>query len=100
MDHVKADFYNRMDSPFRRWLYGLAPETDSDDELMNKREQWRHECVNIARELGNEIIRQAGTAAIFGRTKSGSGDDKKSETFSAASAMNRFLSELKKAEER
>ena len=99
-DHVKADFYNRMDSPFRRWLYGLAPETDSDDELMNKREQWRHECVNIARELGNEIIRQAGTAAIFGRTKSGSGDDKKSETFSAASAMNRFLSELKKAEER
>ena len=60
----------------------------------------------VARKLGNEIIRQAGAAAIFGRTKSDSEDkkisqtlDKKSgKTFSAASAMNRFLSGLSAAE--
>lgn len=90
--NVKAEFYNRIDMPFRKWLRGLNPETDDSYE---KQKIWRHECVGIARKLGNEIVRQAGTAAIFGRTKVF--DDKKkkkSETFSAADAMNKFLSGL------
>jgi CRISPR system Cascade subunit CasA len=98
-DHVKAGFYNRVDGPFRRWLYGLTPEADCDDELSNKRIQWRRECVEIARQMGKELISQADTAAIFGRTKSGSEGEKKSETLSAASAMNRFLNVLKAKEE-
>lgn len=97
-ENVKADFYNRIDGPFRRWLYGLNPEQDSDDRLYHEKEEWRRQCVGIARELGNEIIRQAGAAAIFGRTKSGSEDGKSGDTFSAASAMNRFLSGLTAAE--
>ena len=105
-EKVKADFYNRLDGPFRRWLSTLNPETGRDREIDKDREadlvqekgkEWRKKCVGIARQLGNEIIRQADAAAIFGRAKSGS-EDKKSETFSAAEAMNRFLSGLYIAE--
>lgn len=94
-EKVKADFYNRIDGPFRRWLCTLNPETGNAGE---KEVQWRSECVCIAKQLGNEIIRQADTAAIFGRLKSISEDKKKNEAFSAASAMNRFLIGLSVAE--
>lgn len=105
-EKVKADFYNRIDGPFRRWLSTLNPEmgtesgTDMDREadiVQEKRDGWRKECVGIARQLGDEIIRQTDAAAIFGRTKPGS-EDKKSKTFSAAAAMNRFLIGLSTAE--
>lgn len=98
-ENAKAVFYNRIDGPFRRWLYELKPDPGGDDGIYDKRLRWRRECVGLARELGNELIRQAGTAAIFGRMKSGSDGEKKSETFSAASAMNRFLSVLRAKEE-
>lgn len=105
---VKADFYNRIDGPFRRWLSTLNPGTDRGsainkdreaDMVQEKREEWRKECVGIAKQLGHELIRQMDSAAIFGRTKPGSEDKKsKSETFSAARAMNWFLSGLRIAE--
>lgn len=88
--HAKSDFYSRMDRPFRSWLFALDPEVDDAQE---KQELWRSDCVRIAKQLGRELMRQAGASAIFGRTKAGS-DDRKSETFSAASAMNRFLGGL------
>lgn len=96
-ENRKADFYQRIDTPFRRWLYTLNPETDDVEE---KERAWRKECVGIARQLGNEIIRQAGTSAIFGRAKSDAEDRKKSETVSAAKAMNRFMMGLISAEKR
>lgn len=96
-ENAKADFYNRIDSSFRRWLCALDPETDESDV---KEAEWRKECVGIARQLGNEIIRQTGTAAIFGRRKPGSEDKEKKAAFSAADAMNRFLAGLSAAEER
>lgn len=86
-ENVKADYYNRMDRPFRKWLYEINPEMDNAEE---EKVKWERECVHIARQLGNELMRQADTAAIFGRTKAGS-DDRKSETYSAAGAMNWFL---------
>ena len=92
-ESIKADFYNRIDIPFRKWLCKLNPEKDDANE---KQIMWRQECVDIAKKLGNEIIRQAGTAAIFGRIKIF--DDKKGETFSAADAMNKFLSGLSAVE--
>lgn len=94
-ENVKADFYNRIDGPFRRWLYALNPKTDDAE---SRKKEWKKECVGMARRMGNEIVRQAGTAAIFGRTKTGAEDKKKSETFSAASAMNWFIRELNAAE--
>ena len=95
-ERVKADFYNRIDNPFRSWLCALDPQ---NDDAENKEREWRHECVCIARKLGNEIIRQAGTASIFGRAHPNGSDDKnKNAAFSAASAMNRFLMGLKSKE--
>ncbi len=98
-ENVKADFYNRIDGPFRRWLCMLNPNIDG---ITEKEIEWRKECVKIAKQLGNDIIRQENPAAIFGRTKSNSenknGDKKKNETFSAAKAINRFFSGLSAAE--
>lgn len=96
-ENMKADFYNRIDGSFRRWLYALNPEIDDAEE---KKMGWRKECVGVAKQLGNEMIRQAGADAIFGRTKSNSDDKKKNEVFSAANAMNRFVIGLSAAEKR
>ncbi len=87
-ENKKADFYHRIDVPFRRWLYKLNPEVDDVGE---KQSAWRKECAAIARQLGDEMIQQTNTEAIFGRTKSNSDDKKTNESFSAARAMNRFL---------
>lgn len=94
-ENAKADFYNRIDAPFRRWLSGFNPAVD---DVYDKKVEWRKECVGIARRLGNEMIRQAGSAAAFGRAKINPDDRKKSEIFSAAGAMNRFLNALSAAE--
>ncbi|MCM1210683.1 MAG: type I-E CRISPR-associated protein Cse1/CasA [Blautia sp.] len=96
-ERAKTDFYNRIDGSFRRWLCTLNPETDN---AMEKEIEWRKKCVGIARQLGNEIISQTGTEAIFGRTSKSSEekDKKKNKPLSAASAMNRFLSGLSAAE--
>lgn len=92
-DKVKADFFNRIDAPFRKWLCALDPAVDDKDESQKK---WRSECVDIARRLGEEIIAQTDSAAIFGRTirsKDKKGSEQK-QICSAAEAMNEFLKEL------
>ncbi len=94
-ENAKADFYNRIDAPFRRWLSAFDPAVD---DVYDKKVEWRQECVGIARQMGNEMIRQAGSAAVFGRAKINPEDRKKNEIFSAAGAMNRFLNALSAAE--
>lgn len=94
-ENAKADFYNRIDAPFRRWLSAFDPAVD---DVYDKKVEWRQECVGIARKMGNEMIRQAGSAAVFGRAKINPEDRKKNEIFSAAGAMNRFLNALSAAE--
>lgn len=97
-ERAKADFYNRIDGSFRRWLCTLNPETDNARE---KETEWRKKCVGIARQMGNEMISQAGPEAIFGRTlKSSEEKGKKNQSRSAASAMNRFLRSLSFIEKR
>lgn len=95
-DKAKADFFNRIDAPFREWLCALNPETDDKDESQKK---WRSKCVDIARSLGEEIIAQTDSAAIFGRTirsKDKKGSEQK-QIYSAAEAMNEYLKALNKA---
>lgn len=79
-DKVKANFFGRIDAPFRKWLCELDPAVDDKDERQKK---WRSECVDIAKRLGEEIIEQTDSAAVFGRTD-----------HSAAKAMNEFLKGL------
>lgn len=81
---AKADFYNRLDGPFRKWLCALDPAVDDKDA---RQKEWRSECVDIARRLGDEMIAQMDSAAMFGR-KTG---------YSAVKAMNTFLRELNAA---
>lgn len=96
-DKAKVDFYSRIDRPFRKWLWMLNPDMDNARE---KEEEWRKECVGIAKQLGNELVRHASPIVIFGRRKNNSDErsNKKEETFSAAVAMNKFLFSLKNAE--
>lgn len=92
---AKAEFYDRLDLPFRKWLCALDPETD---EAEDRECEWQEQCLGIARNLGNELIEQAGSAAIFGITKeTKSGDKTEKKSFSAAKAMNQFLYGLKKS---
>lgn len=94
-ENQKAEFYHRIDGPFRRWLCTLNPETD---DSVDKKQEWQKKCTGIARELGHEIIRQTRMEAIFGRTTSNSEDKEKNRTISAAKAMNRFIGELSNLE--
>ncbi len=94
-ENAKADFYNLIDTPFRKWLTTFDPAVD---DVYDKKIRWRKDCVGIARQLGNKMISQADSVAIFGRAKINLDDKKKSEIFSAANSMNRFLNELSVAE--
>lgn len=92
-ERAKAEFYDRLDLPFRGWLCALDPETD---DAADREKEWRDQCLGIARTLGNELIGAVRTEAIFGRRIKKEGE--KSETRSAAKAANWFLYELTKAQ--
>lgn len=92
-DKAKSDFYSRIDSPFRKWLCAIDPETDN---AYDKKIKWREECVKIALELGNDIIHNIDSSAIFGKSKPVDKTEKK--IYSAAKAMNIFVAQIKSAE--
>lgn len=85
----KSEFYNRIDAPFRKWLCMLDPEMD---DAVEKEREWREKCVKIASELGAELAKQAGSAAILGKVK-------ETKVYSVAEAMNKFQNELKAVKE-
>lgn len=85
-NRAKAEFYNLIDVPFRKWLCQINPETD---QLFEKRSQWSGECVNYALKLGENIIKQASPSAIFGKGKK-----------SAAKAWNDFIKGVRRIEKR
>lgn len=90
-DRAKAEFYDRLDLPFREWLCALDPETDDAEE---RETEWQEQCLRIARELGSELIGTVRTEAIFGRRIKKEGE--KSKIYSAAEAENQFFYELKR----
>lgn len=81
-DKCKSEFYNRVDTPFRKWLCTIEPETDDADQ---KEREWRSECIEIAADLGEAIVKQSDPMAILGGVR---------EDCSVAKAMNRFKYEL------
>jgi CRISPR system Cascade subunit CasA len=85
-DKAKEQAYSRLDIPFRQWLEHINPETDDVDE---KCKAWREEAKNIIKQLGDELVEQAGPQALVGRYK----DDK---WYTAARAHIQFLSRVKK----
>lgn len=82
-NHLKEKFYLQIDEPFRKWLCELNPQTD---DAVLKAKEWNLQCVKIAENLGKEMISEIASPAIFGRNG-----------VSAAGAINKFMSKLKKA---
>ena len=81
-NHLKERFYLCIDEPFRRWLCVLNPQTD---DAVLKAKEWNFQCIKIAESLGKEMISEVTSRAIFGRSG-----------ISAAGAINKFMSKLKK----
>lgn len=102
-DKAKSDFYSRIDSPFRKWLCTIDPETDN---AYDKKVKWREECVKIALEFGKNIINNVEPSAVFGKNKPIKNkpiknkpiDKEEKKIYSAAKAMNIFVAQVKSAE--
>ena len=82
-NHLRERFYLCIDEPFRRWLCDLNPQMD---DAVSKAKEWNLQCIKIAENLGKEMISEVTSQAIFGRNG-----------ISAAGAINKFMSKLKKA---
>ena len=89
---AKAQFYFRIDAPFREWL--LKPQAgQSIDETNALEEEWRDTATGIAREYGAQLVEEAGEPAFLGRWVEIEKDRK--QHFSSPEAFNCFLGKLK-----
>lgn len=93
-ERAKEQAYYRLDVPFRQWLLYVDPEEDLDkqDQHLMK---WRDISLSIIRNLGYELVEQAGNAAIVGRVVKEKEKSKEYDRhYSAPEALNYFLYEL------
>ena len=88
---ARTQFYFMVDQPFRRWLQSIDPELDDLDEKMA---QWQEQAYQIAKELGRQMVEQAGTAAFVGHRIPDRNNKEKSYLYTAPKAYNSFLYEL------
>lgn len=94
---AREQYYFRLDQPFRDWLREIDPEWDGE-----KTEQsilaWREQAQKLARALGRELVREAGTAAFTGRAviRNPGKPTERKFYYSAPKAYNRFRIELAK----
>lgn len=77
--------YFRLDIPFRKWLEEIDPERDEPPTVC---EQWWEQARRIVRDLGEELVEQAGPRAFVGRVII---ENKKEQRYTAPEAFNRFL---------
>jgi CRISPR system Cascade subunit CasA len=91
---AKEQAYYRFDIPFRQWLLQIDPKQEQTLEQQKEyRREWENTAGIIIRNLGQELVEQAGSAAIIGRTII---DDKKVKYhYSAPEAFNYFLYQIK-----
>jgi len=60
---VREQFYFRIDRPFRQWLQKI----DANQKNYNEMEQsWQAQARNIAEKLGEQMVMEAGNAALKG----------------------------------
>lgn len=89
---AKAQFYERIDRPFRLWLAKIDPESSDRAETCAMLEK---ELLNIAMQLGNELAMQSGSDAIFGRYLKPDKEKGNGEITSSAAALNAFSYHLR-----
>ncbi|GAA4898984.1 type I-E CRISPR-associated protein Cse1/CasA [Streptomonospora salina] len=82
--------FAELDGPFRDWLAAIAP----GDEPEDKHTEWQHRARRHIRDLGKQLVDQAGDAAWTGRLI-----ETKQNTFwlTAGGADLRFRADLNKA---
>jgi len=85
---TKEEAYFRLNMPFRDWLAAIDPSVDSIDEA---RKSWLATVEGIIRDLGNELISQAGARTFVGREV---GQDKK-ELYTAPKAYKKFQGKIR-----
>ena len=91
---TKEQAYYRMDLPFRQWLLQVQPE-QSPEEQKQYRMEWRNISSTIIRNLGKELVDQAGSIAVVGRTVKEKINKKEIERhYSAPEVFNYFLYQL------
>lgn len=92
-ENEKAQFYDRIDRPFRLWLEGLDPA--GKKSVFEKKAELNEQIFTIAVILGSELVENAGTGSILGRRVINPGASKK-EMLSSASAYNIYVASLRK----
>ncbi len=90
-EEAKAQFYYRIDVPFRQWM--LSPQAgQSSDKVTELITEWQNKATRIVRELGKELVDEAGEVAFIGRWIKT--DDQAERHYSSAEAFNRFLGKI------
>ena len=93
---ARAQFYFRIDRPFRQWLQKI----DANQKNYNEKElSWQVQARSIAEKLAKQMVMEAGNAALKGhrieveKTKK---TENKSKTtlYTSPGAYNRFLADL------
>lgn len=91
-DAAAAEFYYRIDVPFRQWLITLNADID-ELTLYEYQCEWQNKSCQIAMELGQEMVEAAGPVAFAGRVFWDSQRDK-GELITAANAFGKFRREI------
>lgn len=90
------DYYAAVDLPFREWLCSVDPQMgDDEDQRRDKQRQWSLEACRIALKQGQEMVRNAGSAAYVGRWIVNKKTEK-AELYSSCSAFNQLKREIYK----
>lgn len=90
---MKAQYFDRIDAPFRRWLAELDPE-ETNDQILQRCISWRQIAKQTALMLGRTMIGEAGDQAFIGR--SFEDKNKKKHHISAPEAYRWFLVSINK----
>lgn len=91
---TKEQAYYRLDIPFRQWLLQVDPEQNLEEQKLYRME-WKRISYTIIKNLGEELVNQAGSMAVTGRTVKEKINKKEVERhYSAPEAFNYFLYQL------
>ena len=92
---ARSRFYFAVDQPFRQWLRSIDPE---EDDMTETTARWQGIARGIAEQLGQQMVLEAGSAALVGhRVKLDAGKKtERMELYTAPKAYNRFRAGLYK----
>lgn len=92
---ARSRFYFAVDQPFRQWLRSIDPE---EDDMTETTARWQVIARGIAEQLGQQMVLEAGSAALVGhRVKLDAGKKtERMELYTAPKAYNRFRAGLYK----